>query len=171
MRIAQELGCPVSEAVSGRGTSCAWAEKDVPVHLRQLALAALGGFVTYFLLGFLLFGLLPQLRRQFSKYPAVYRNQEGIKRVMPFGMAAIFVAMLALAVLYAMLYQGASPLAEGARFGALIGLYSVCSFVVHNYVTLNIGLRLALLQAGAYFVEWTLTGAAIGLPYRPAVLH
>jgi hypothetical protein len=114
---------------------------------------------------------LPQLRRQFSKYPAVYRNQEGIKRVMPFGMAAVFVAMLALAVLYAMLYQGASPLAEGARFGALIGLYSVCSFVVHNYVNPNIGLRLTLLQAGAYFVEWTLTGVAIGLPYRPAVLH
>jgi hypothetical protein len=39
------------------------------------------------------FGLLPQLRREFSKYPAVYRNQEGIKRVMPFGMAAMFVAM------------------------------------------------------------------------------
>lgn len=40
------------------------------------------------------------------KYPAVYRSQEGIKRVMPAGMAVMFVAMLALAVLYAMLYRG-----------------------------------------------------------------
>lgn len=40
---------------------------------------------------------------------------------MPFGMIAMFVAMLVLAVIYALLYQGGSGLAEGARFGALIG--------------------------------------------------
>jgi len=74
---------------------------------------------------------------------------------MPAGMAAMFAAMVALAVIYAMLYQGGSGVVEGTRFGALIGVFAVCAFVVHNYVNLNIGLKLTLEQAAAYFVEWT----------------
>ena len=83
-------------------------------------------------------------------------------------MAAMFVAILVLAVLYGMLYQGGSGVFEGARFGALIGIYSVGSFVVHNHVNLNIGLRLTVQQATAYFVEWVAVGIVIGLIYRPA---
>ena len=80
----------------------------------------------------------------------------------------MFVGMLVLAVIYAMLYQGGSGLAEGARFGALIGAFAVCAFVLHNYVNLNIGLKLALEQSAIYFVAWTITGVVIGLIYRPA---
>jgi hypothetical protein len=87
---------------------------------------------------------------------------------MPVGMAAMFLSMLVLAVIYAMLYQDGSGVAEGARFGALIGVFSLCAFVAHNYVNLNIGLKLTLEQAVAYFVEWTVTGMVIGLIYRPA---
>jgi hypothetical protein len=66
-----------------------------------------------------------------------------------------------------MLYRGGSGAAEGARFGALIGLFAVGSFVLHNYVNLNIGLKLTLEQALAYFIQWTLVGLVIGLIYRP----
>jgi len=59
---------------------------------------------------------------------------------------------------------------QGARFGALIGVF-LWSFVVHNYFNLNIGLKLTLEQAVAYFIEWTVTGIVIGLIYRPAVPH
>jgi hypothetical protein len=145
------------------------------MHLSRIALAALGGFAAYFILGGLAFGLFPSLRNEFLKYPDVYRTQEGIKSHMPGGMAAMFVSILALAVIYAMLYQGGSSVAEGARlgaiFGALIGFFAVGSFVVHNYVNLNIGLNLTLQQAAAYFVEWTVTGLVIGLLYRPVVSH
>jgi hypothetical protein len=65
-----------------------------------------------------------------------------------------------------MLYQGGSGAAAGGRFGALIGVFSVCAFVVHNYVNLNIGLTLTLPQAAAYFVEWVVAGTMIGLIYR-----
>jgi hypothetical protein len=133
----------------------------------RIGLASLGAFVTYFVLGGLFFGLLPSLRSEFLKYPAVYRSQDGIKSVMPAGMVAMFVGMVVLAVLYAMIYKSGSGLFEGARFGALIGLFSVCAFVIHNYVNLNIGLALTVQQAVAYFIEWTLTGIAIGLIYRP----
>ncbi len=131
----------------------------------RIFLAALGAFVAYFVLGGLTFAV-SSLGDEFRKYPAVYRSQDGIKSVMPFGMAAMFVAILALAVIYAMLYQGGSGIAEGARFGALIGVYSVGSFVVHNYVNLNIGVKLTVQQAIAYFVEWVVVGIVFGLIYR-----
>jgi len=135
--------------------------------LHRIALAALGGFAAYFILGGLAFGLLPSLRSEFLKYPAVYRSQQGQMSHMPAGMAAMFVAILALAVIYALLYQSGSGVAEGVRlgslFGALIGVDSVCTLMVHNYVNLNIELKLTLQQAAAYFVEWTVTGIVIGL--------
>jgi hypothetical protein len=137
------------------------------MNLSRIALAALGAFVAYFILGGRLFGLMPFLRNEYQKYPAVYRPQEGQMSHMPVGMAAMFVGMLALAVIYAMMYHGGSGIAEGAQFGALIGIFSICSFVIHNYVNLNIGLKLTLEQAAAYFVEWVATGIVIGVIYRP----
>jgi hypothetical protein len=135
------------------------------MNIPRIALAAMGAFVAYFVLGGLSFVLLP-LRNEF-KYPAVYRSQEGIKSVMPAGMAAVFLETVVLAVIYAMLYQGGSGVAEGARFGALIGVFSICAFVIHNYVNLNIGLGLTIQQSVAYFIEWLVVGIAIGLIYRP----
>lgn len=135
----------------------------------RIALAAIGAFVVYFALGGLMFMVLPTLKNQYMKYPAVYRSQEGIKSVMPAGMAAMFVAMVVLAVLYAMLYQGGSGMTEGARFGALIGVFAICAFVIHNWVNLNIGLTLTMQQAVAYFIEWLAVGIVIGLIYSPAL--
>jgi len=136
------------------------------VNYSRLALATLGATAVYFALGGLLFGLGP-LRREFEKYPAVYRTADDMKSVMPYGILAMLLSILVLAVLYAMLYRGGSGAAEGARFGALIGLFAVGSFVLHNYVNLNIGLKLTLEQALAYFIQWTLVGLVIGLIYRP----
>jgi uncharacterized membrane protein len=56
---------------------------------------------------------------------------------------------------------------EGARFGILIGIFVVCAFVLHNYVTLNIGMKLTLGQAVTHFVQWTIVGTIIGLIYKP----
>ena len=136
------------------------------VNYGRILLAAIGGFVAYFAFGFLVFGALPVLREEYAKYPTVYRNQDGIKRAMPIGMAAMFVAIAVLAALYAMSCQrGFGPL-DGARFGALIGLFAVCSFVLHNHVNLNIGWALTWKQAIAYFIEWTIVGTVIGWIYK-----
>jgi hypothetical protein len=137
----------------------------------RIALAAIGAFVTYFALGGLMFMVLPTLKIQYMKYPAVYRSQEGIKSVMPAGMAAMLVGMVVLAVLYAMLYHSGSGVSEGALFGALIGVFAICAFVIHNWVNLNIGLTLTLEQAVAYFIEWLAVGIVIGLIYKPALPH
>lgn len=137
----------------------------------RIGLAALGGFVVYFVLGGLSFVAIPSLKSEFLKYPAVYRSQDAMKSVMPLGMLGMFISMVALAVIYAMLYRGGSGVQQGAVFGVLIGVYAVGSFVLHNYVNLNIGWNLTLQQAIAYFVEWVVTGIVIGLIYRPAMPH
>jgi hypothetical protein len=133
-----------------------------------LALATLGATAVYFVMGGLVFGLGP-LRKEFQKYPAVYRTADDMKGVMPYGILAMLLSIVVLVVLYAMIYRGGSGAVEGARFGALIGLFAVGSFVLHNYVNLNIGLRLTLEQAVAYFIQWTIVGLVIGLIYRPAL--
>ena len=71
--------------------------------------------------------------------------------------------------MYALLYRGGSGIARGAQFGVLVGAFAVGSFVLHNYVNLNIGLKLTLEQAVAYLLQWIIVGIVLGLIYRPAV--
>ena len=133
----------------------------------SLGLAALGGTVASFAFGFLVFWLVPGLINEAHKYPAVFRPKEEMKTVMPIGIVANFIAILVVAIIFAMIHQGGSGTTEGARFGVLIGIFAICGFVLHNYVNLNIGLKLALGQAVAYFVQWTIIGIVIGLIYKP----
>src|SRR5207237_2241116 len=119
----------------------------------SLGLAALGGTVASFAFGFLVFWLLPGLIKEGHKYPAVFRPKEEMMKVMPIGFVASFLSILVAAIIFAMMHQGGSGTTEGARFGVLLGIFVVCGFVLHNYVNLNIGLKLALMQAAAYFVQ------------------
>jgi hypothetical protein len=136
------------------------------VNYSRIALAGLGGTVAYFIVGFVIFGLIPTLRNEFARFPPIYRTQEDMKRVMPIGMLGMLVGILVLAVLYAMMNHTGAGASEGARFGALIGLFAVCAFVLHNYVNLNIGGMLTAQQAVAYLLEWTVVGTVIGMIYR-----
>lgn len=138
------------------------------MYFLRVFLAALAAFVAYMAVGGLAFGMIPSLRTEFLKYPAVYRSKEGQMSHMPLGMAGMFVSMVVLTVIYAMLYQGGSGLVEGAGFGALVGLFAIGSFVFHNHVNLNIGWKLTVQQSVAYLVEWIIVGIVIGLVYRPA---
>ena len=137
------------------------------MNVGRIALAAVGGTVAYFAAGFAMFMLVPQLADEAQKHAALFRPAEEQMSRMPVIRLAIFVAILVLAVLYAWGSRAAGP-AEGVRFGVLIGIFVLCAFVVHNYVNFNMGLTLMLLQAGAYFVEWTVVGTVIGLLHRPA---
>jgi hypothetical protein len=133
----------------------------------RLALAALGGTVASFAFGFLVIWLVPALMEEGLKYPAVFRPKEEMMSVMPFGFLASFIAILVVAVIFAMTPQ--SGPAPGARLGVLIGIFAICN-VLHNYVNLNIGSKLALSQAAAYFFQWIITGIVIGLIYKPLAL-
>jgi hypothetical protein len=133
----------------------------------RLGLAALGGMVASFAFGFLTLWLVPALIEEAHKYPAVFRPKEEMKTVMPIGIVATFLSILVAAIVFALIHPGGSGIAEGARFGVLLGIFVVCACVLHNYVNLNIGLKLALGQAVAYFIQWTIVGIVIGLIYKP----
>jgi hypothetical protein len=133
----------------------------------RLGLAALGGMVASFAFGFLVLWLVPALIKEGHKYPTVFRPKEEMMTVMPIGLVATFISILVVAIIFAMIHQGGSGTAEGARFGVLIGSFVVCALVLHNYVNLNIGLKLALGQAVAYFLQWTIVGIVISLIYKP----
>ncbi|HEY2461043.1 MAG TPA: hypothetical protein VGI16_09550 [Candidatus Acidoferrum sp.] len=138
------------------------------MNLARIALASLGAAVGYFAYGFAMFAALPQMKSEFMKYPNVYRSPDSMKKVMPYGMIAILISIVVVAVLYAKIYPAGGGIAAGACLGVLIGIFSVCTFVIHNYVNLNIGLTLTVYQGIAYFIQWIIVGAVIGLIYKPA---
>ena len=133
----------------------------------RIALAILGATVAYFALGLVLFAALPAMKTEFMKYPNVYRSQDSMMKIMPYGMVAILVSIVVVAVLYARAYP-AGGIASGTCLGVLVGIFSVCTFVIHNYINLNIGLKLTLYQGISYFIQWVIVGATIGLIYKPS---
>jgi branched-subunit amino acid transport protein AzlD len=138
----------------------------VTVHYSSLALATIGATVAYFVLGGILFATMPWLRTEFKNHPAVFRSDDAMKRVMPVGMIAILVAILSVTVLFAMSHPAGGGAIDGACFGALIGTFAVCGFALHNYMLVNVSLRLTIGNAISYFVQWLGVGIAISLIYR-----
>jgi hypothetical protein len=132
----------------------------------RVVLAAVAATVFDACYGFVVYGML--LAPGFARYPAVYRSNEAGLAYLPLMFAGLFVAIVAVAVIYAKGYEGGSGIAEGARFGLLLGVFVVFAFAAVNYATLNIGRRLALTVAAAGFVEWLVIGIVIGLIYSPA---
>ena len=134
----------------------------------HIALAALGATIVYFAFGFAIFAALPAMKREFMKYPNVYRSEKAMMKVMPLGMVAILVSIVVVAIVYAKIYPTGGGIWSGAGLGVLIGVFAICTFVIHNYVNLNIGVALTVYQGIAYLIQWVLVGIAIGLIYRPA---
>jgi len=131
-----------------------------------MVLAGLAGTVAYFVCGGVISGQL--FAKEYKQYECVYRSREAIMTYFPMGIAATLIAIIILAAVYAKGYEGGSGALEGLRFGALIGVFIVFAVVADEFVTLNIGARLAAFMAVGRFVGWLVTGLAIGLVYKPA---
>ena len=135
------------------------------MNYRRAAVAALVATLIYYMVGFFTEGWL--FRGDFAPYAAVYRSSDTVMRYMPLGMILSFIGTFVVAMIYARLCSGRNGVLEGARLGALIGVFVACVFAGSNYVILNIGGRLALEQAAGSFAQWLLVGIVIGLIYRP----
>jgi hypothetical protein len=131
----------------------------------RLALAAVAATVFDACYGFLVYGVL--LAPEFARYPGVYRSNEAGQAYLPLMFVGMLIAIVAVAIIYAKGYEGGSGLAEGARFGLLLGVFVVFAFASVNYATLNAGRRLAVMVAAAAFFEWLVVGMVIGLVYKP----
>jgi len=132
----------------------------------RLALAAVAATIFDAVYGFVVYGML--LAPEFGRYPGVYRSNEAGMAFLPLMFAGLFIAIVAVAIIYAKGYEGGSGAAEGARFGFLLGVFVVFAFVAVNYAVLNVGRKIAAMTAAAGFVEWLAIGLVIGLVYRPA---
>lgn len=135
------------------------------VNYGRAAVAALVGTIVYYMIAFFTEGWL--FRESFVPYVAVYRSSDTVMRYMPLGMIFTFIAIFVVTIIYAGLCGGRQAIIEGTRLGALIGVFVACVFAGINFVILNIGGKLALVQAFDAFVEWTIVGLVIGLIYRP----
>lgn len=137
------------------------------IHFLRLLLAAVGAFVAYMAAGFALFAAMPGLKAEFKKHPQVFRAEPEMMKRMPLAMLAIFVAVTAAAVIYALTFRGYPGLWWGLHFGLLIGVFAVCVHVIHDHVNLNISLKLTLQSGAAYFVQWLVVGIVLGVIYKP----
>ena len=135
------------------------------VNYARAAVAALVATLIYYMAGFFTEGWL--FRGDFAPYAQVYRSSDTVMRYMPLGIVFSFIGIFVVALIHARFGAGRNGLLEGARLGALVGLFVASVFVGTNYVILNIGGKLALEQAAASFVQWVLVGIVIGLIYRP----
>jgi hypothetical protein len=133
---------------------------------RRLALAAIAAFVVDAAYGFVVWGNL--LKADFERYPAVFRAEADVMGLMPMMFAGILLGMFALAWIYAKGYEGGSGVAEGARFGAVVGLMMIAFFSIGMYATTNIGGTFAAKSAVASFIEMLIVGVTLGAVYRPA---
>src|SRR6266487_4163544 len=113
----------------------------------RLAMAAVAATVFDAIYGFGVYGTL--LAPQFAKYPNVYRSEQTGPGYLPLMFGGLFVAIVVVAIMYSKGYQGGSGVAEGARFGLLLGVFVVLAFSAVNYATLEIGRRLAAMVAAA----------------------
>ena len=131
----------------------------------RLALATLAALVAYFIVGGIFFAV-PAFQAEFAKYPAVYRTGEALNSVMAIGVLGILLAIGAAATIFAHMHPAGAGIGAGVKFGLLLAVFMLGSFVLHNHMLLNIGWRQSALQGIAYSAEWIAVGVVISLVYR-----
>jgi hypothetical protein len=137
------------------------------MHYGQLFLGSLVGTVVFFVYGFLVNGML--IGKHYQPYGAVYRPANEVMKYFPVGIAGTFLAIVALAIVLAKAFPAGAHFHDALHFGVLVGVILTCTHVVDNYVTLNIGGKLALEMAVASFLQWVLVCIAIGHFHQPAI--
>lgn len=135
------------------------------MNVTRIALASVAALVAYFIVGGIFF-MIPAMKVEFTKYPAVFRTGDAVNSVMAIGLSGILLAIVTAAVLFARMHPAGAGMREGITFGVALAAFVVGSFVLHNYMLLNIGSRLSMLQGIAYAAEWIAVGIVISLVYR-----
>jgi len=135
------------------------------MNLTRIALATLAALVAYFIVGGIFF-TIPAMQAEFAKYPAVYRTGEAINSVMAIGMLGILLAIAVAAVFFARMHPAGAGIGAGFKFGVLLALFQLGSFVLHSHMLLNIGWRQSALTGIAYSSEWIAVGVVLSLVYR-----
>jgi formate/nitrite transporter FocA (FNT family) len=137
------------------------------MHYGQLFLGSLAGTFVFFLYGFLINGML--IGKHYQPYGTVYRPAPEVMKHFPLGIAGTFIAIVALSVVLAKAFPAGADFVDAIHFGVLVGVIMTCTHVVDNYVTLNIGRKLAGEMALASFFQWVLVAVVIGHFHPPGI--
>ena len=101
------------------------------MNLTRIALSSIAALVAYFIVGGVFFAI-PAMGSEFAKYPAVFRTGESVNSVMAVGVLGLLIAIGAAAVIFARLHPTGAGLDAGIRFGALLAVFVIGSFVIHS---------------------------------------
>lgn len=98
---------------------------------------------------------------------AIWRPQADMVRLMPFGwLSTLFIAFI-LVYIYHRGYEGkGSRVAEGLRFGLLMGLFTAVPMAVWCYVTWPVPFILAAAWFAIAMIDMLVGGVLIGLMYK-----
>jgi|SRR5687767_6393536 hypothetical protein len=135
----------------------------------RIAISAFAALVAYLIVGGIFF-FIPAMSAEFANYPSIYRTGDAANSVMAVGMLGIFLAIAAASAIFARMHPAGAGVKEGIRFGVLLAVFQLGSFVLHNHMMLNIGWRLSVLQGIVYTAEWIVVGIVISLVYRGRAL-
>jgi hypothetical protein len=97
----------------------------------------------------------------------VFRPDPEVVRRLPIGFGVQLIGFFAGATMYAQGYAGGRGIAEGLRFGLLIGVVLVSFAAIWNYVTQPISVSLGIAEIFECTVEAAIYGMIIGVIYRP----
>ena len=98
-------------------------------------------------------------------YPGVFRSTAATNANLPLWLAGTLLTMLAVTYIYAKGCQTATRALSGLGLGLVLGVIAV-SAMVSEYVSFNIGRRLAALSAASAFLECIVIGVTIGAVYK-----
>jgi hypothetical protein len=129
----------------------------------RITVAAVAGTIVYYVFGAIGGALSANV---YQPYTAVFRPRDAIVGHMPYGIAGTLVATFIASTIYAMGYKGGGAVV-GLKFGLLLGLFVIFGCVVHDFVIVNVGSDVELVEALGALVGWALAGVAIGSIYRP----
>ena len=112
------------------------------MNVSRVALAAVAAWIVDAVYGFCVYG--KALESEFARYPDVFRPMAAMNGNLPLMFAGSLLAFFALAYIFAKGHEGGSGLAEGLRFGFVVGVFEFGVMSIGNYATLNVGRKIAV---------------------------
>lgn len=88
--------------------------------------------------------------------------------LMPLGVAAILIQGAVIGYLYPFFYKGGNPVVQGIKFNLIIGLmtYTAMGFATAAKIQIEPVVTFLIYHTVFQLIQFTLTGAALGLVYR-----
>jgi hypothetical protein len=100
---------------------------------------------------------------------AIWRPYAEMSKLTPYGWISTLITSFILVYIYHRGYEGkGSALAEGLRFGFVIGLFTAVPMAVWSYIIIPMPFNLACYWFGIGMADMIVAGALIGLIYKKA---